>query len=29
MIRVLDDKGEAVGDWAGALTAEELRGAAP
>ncbi len=25
MIRVLDDKGEAVGDWAGALSAEELR----
>jgi len=25
MIRVLDDKGEAVGDWAGALTSEELR----
>ena len=25
MIRVLDDKGEAVGDWAGALGSEELR----
>ena len=25
MIRVLDDKGEAIGDWAGALSAEELR----
>src|SRR5271166_1732236 len=25
MIRVLDDKGEAVGDWAGALNAEQLR----
>ena len=25
MIRVLDDKGEAVGDWAGALSAEQLR----
>ena len=25
MIRVLDDKGDAVGDWAGALNAEQLR----
>jgi len=25
IIRVLDDEGEAVGDWAGSLSAEQLR----